>query len=195
MFFLNKNAKFGWMEIIVGCMFAGKTEEFIRRLIRLEYAKFKIQVFKPSVDNRYKEDSVTSHNNRSFDAVAVVSAEDLYNSVDKDTKVVGIDEVQFFDANIVKIANKLADENKLVIMNGLDKDFRGESFDNVAQLMALSENVKKLHAICVICGNLANRTQRIINGKPANYNDKIILIGEKDAYEARCRHCHQISNK
>ncbi|WP_425380082.1 thymidine kinase [Spiroplasma endosymbiont of Stenodema calcarata] len=192
MYFLNSNAKMGWIEVITGCMFAGKTEEFIRRLVRLSYAKFEIQVFKPAIDNRYCENKVVSHTQNAVEAIPVKDSAELLVKVKKTANVIGIDEIQFFDNNIVKVADELADKGIIVIVNGLDKDFRGEAFLNVEQLMVRAEEVKKLHAICVKCGNLANRTQRLINGKPANYNDPIVLIGEKDKYEARCRHCHEV---
>ncbi|WP_348736020.1 thymidine kinase [Spiroplasma endosymbiont of Ammophila pubescens] len=193
MYFLNNKAQIGWIEVITGCMFAGKTEEFIRRLVRLGYAKFEIQVFKPTIDNRYSENQVVSHSKKAVEAISVKNSEELLTNLKPTTNVVGIDEVQFFDNNIVKLADSLADKGIIVIVNGLDKDFRGEAFINVEQLMTRAEEVKKLHAICVKCGNLANRTQRLINGKPANYYDPIVLIGEKDKYEARCRHCHEVT--
>ncbi len=193
MYFLNSKAQIGWIEVITGCMFAGKTEEFIRRLVRLCYAKFEIQVFKPTIDNRYSENQVVSHSKKAVEAISVKNSEELLTNLKPTTFVVGIDEVQFFDNNIVKLADSLADKGIIVIVNGLDKDFRGEAFINVEQLMTRAEEVKKLHAICVKCGNLANRTQRLINGKPANYYDPIVLIGEKDKYEARCRHCHEVT--
>ncbi|WP_425378287.1 thymidine kinase [Spiroplasma endosymbiont of Polydrusus pterygomalis] len=193
MYFLNSNAQMGWVEVITGCMFAGKTEEFIRRLVRLSYAKFEIQVFKPTIDNRYSENQVVSHSKKAVEATSVKNSDELLVKLKSTANVVGIDEVQFFDNNIVKVADSLADKGMIVIVNGLDKDFRGEPFLNVEQLMTRAEEVKKLHAICVKCGNLANRTQRLINGKPANYYDPIVLIGEKDKYEARCRHCHEVT--
>ncbi|ELL44734.1 thymidine kinase [Spiroplasma melliferum] len=193
MYFLNSKAQIGWIEVITGCMFAGKTEEFIRRLVRLSYAKFEIQVFKPTIDNRYSENQVVSHSKKAVEAISVKDSDELLANLKTTTNVVGIDEVQFFDNNIVKIADSLADKGIIVIVNGLDKDFRGEAFTNIEQLMTRAEEVKKLHAICVKCGNLANRTQRLINGKPANYYDPIVLIGEKDKYEARCRHCHEVT--
>ncbi|MFJ1522048.1 thymidine kinase [Spiroplasma sp. ald] len=193
MYFLNSKAQIGWIEVITGCMFSGKTEEFIRRLVRLGYAKFEIQVFKPTIDNRYSENQVFSHSKKAVEAISVKNSEELLTNLKPTTNVVGIDEVQFFDNNIVKLADSLADKGIIVIVNGLDKDFRGEAFINVEQLMTRAEEVKKLHAICVRCGNLANRTQRLINGKPANYYDPIVLIGEKDKYEARCRHCHEVT--
>ncbi|AGM25629.1 thymidine kinase [Spiroplasma syrphidicola EA-1] len=193
MYFLNSKAKLGWIEVITGCMFAGKTEEFIRRVVRLSYAKYKIQIFKPSIDNRYAEEKVVSHSAKAIDAIAVLDSAELLTKLEPDTLVVGIDEVQFFDQNIVETIDSLANRGIIVIVNGLDKDFRGEPFLNVERLMSRAEEVKKLHAICVQCGNLANRTQRLINGQPANYYDPIVLIGEKDKYEARCRHCHEVT--
>lgn len=192
MYFLNKKFKNGWLEVITGCMFAGKTEEFIKKIVKLDYAKFKIQVFKPSIDNRHSINKIISHNNRIINAISVKNSKDLLLNLDINNDVVAIDEIQFFDNNIVKIVDDLANKGIIVIVSGLDKDFRGEAFKNIEQLMIKAESVKKLHAICMQCGNLANKTQRLINGKPAHYNDSIILIGEKDKYEARCRNCHQI---
>ncbi|WP_374695800.1 thymidine kinase [Spiroplasma endosymbiont of Polydrusus formosus] len=193
MYFLNSNVQTGWVEVIAGCMFAGKTEEFICRLVRFSYAKFEIQVFKPTLDFRCNENQVVSHSKKAVEATSVNNSDELLVKLKPTTNVVGIDEVQFFDNNIVKVADYLADKRMVVVVNGLDKDFRGEPFLNVEQLMTRADEVKKLHAICVKCGNLANMTQRLINGKPANYCDQIVLIGEKDKYEARCRHCHEVT--
>lgn len=185
----------GWIEVICGPMFAGKTEELIRRVKRLEYAKQNILVFKPTIDNRYANNEVVSHNNSRTRSINISRAGEIMKYVDSETDVVAIDEVQFLDEEVVDIVEFLADHGIRVIVSGLDRDFRGEPFSFMPKLLALAEEVTKLSAICVVCHTPATRTQRIVNGKPANYNDPIILVGAKDAYEARCRHCHQVPDK
>ena len=188
--------KEGWLEVICGSMFAGKTEELIRRLRRIEYAKKDYIVFKPKIDNRYSEVEVVSHNDSRRNAISVSDSKELLEKLgDKLPYCVAIDEVQFFDMGIVDAINRLANNGVRVIVAGLDSDFRGEPFAVMAELLARAEDVTKLHAICQVCGNLASRTQRLINGKPANYNDPIILIGASEQYEARCRHCHVVLGK
>jgi thymidine kinase len=185
----------GWIEVITGPMFAGKTEELLRRIKRLEYAKKNIVVFKPLLDQRYSDNEVVSHNNNRTKSVNISIASDVLKHVDKDTEVVAIDEVQFLDEEIVKILEYLSDQGKRIIVSGLDRDFRGEPFTFMPRLLALAEYVTKLTAICVKCGTPATRTQRIVDGKPARYNDPIVLIGAEEAYEARCRKCHQVYRK
>jgi thymidine kinase len=174
-------------------MFSGKTEELIRRLRRAVIARQKVQVFKPLIDDRYHEKRVTSHNGLDFDARPVSFASEILNQVDPDTTVIAIDEVQFFDADVIDICEELADLGKRVICAGLDTDFRGVPFGPMPDLMARAEEVDKLHAICVVCGEEANRTQRLINGQPAAYDDPIVLVGAAEVYEARCRQCHAVS--
>jgi thymidine kinase len=174
-------------------MFSGKTEELIRRLRRAVIARQKVQVFKPLIDDRYHEKRVTSHNGLDFDARPVSFASEILTQVDPDTTVIAIDEVQFFDADVINICEKLADQGKRVICAGLDTDFRGVPFGPIPDLMARAEEVDKLHAICVICGEEANRTQRLINGQPAAYDDPIVLVGAAEVYEARCRQCHAVN--
>lgn len=185
----------GWIEMICGSMFSGKTEELIRRIRRAQYGKLTIQVFKPAIDNRYKVKAVVSHNGTSIVAQPVHTANDILNEVTEDTQVIAIDEVQFFDPSIVTIANSLADEGIRLILAGLDTDFRGEPFGSIPQLMALSELVTKLTAICPVCSSPATRTQRLINGQPASYNDPIVLVGAAESYEPRCRHHHEVPDK
>jgi thymidine kinase len=186
----------GRVEVICGSMFSGKSEELIRRIRRAEIAKQTVQVFKPSLDDRYGIASVNSHDGREADAIAIEESSDILNNVNGDTTVVAIDEAQFFDNDLVDICRQLADERNLrVIVAGLDMDFRGEPFGPIPALMAQAEQVDKLHAICVVCGNDAARSQRLINGKPANYDDPIILIGATESYEARCRNCHQVPGR
>ncbi|MDD3126510.1 MAG: thymidine kinase [Candidatus Izemoplasmatales bacterium] len=185
----------GWIEVITGPMFAGKTEELIRRVKRLEYAKQNILVFKPSIDTRYGNNEVVSHNNNRTKSINIRKASEIMQYVDNDTNVVAIDEIQFLDEESVEICEYLADHGIRVIVSGLDRNFRGEPFSFMPRLLAIAEDVTKLSAICVVCHTPATRTQRIVNGKPASYNDPIILVGAKDSYEARCRHCHQVPGK
>lgn len=185
----------GWLEVICGSMFSGKSEELIRRVRRATYGNLSVRVFKPVIDNRYAEDSVVSHNGTSIIARPVDNSEDIYNLVDENVDVVGIDEVQFFDDHIVEVAQDLADRGIRVIVAGLDQDFRGEPFGTLPKLMSLAESVTKLNAICSECGSPASRTQRLINGKPASYDDPIILVGASESYEPRCRHHHEVPNK
>lgn len=186
------NEQIGWIEVICGPMFAGKTEELIRRVKRMDFAKKNYLIFKPSIDNRYAETEVVSHNKRKVGAINVSSSKEIYNHIKDDTQCVVIDEVQFFDADIVEICQNLANKGMRVICGGLDCDFRGNPFEIVAHLLAMAEEVTKLTAICVCCGKEATKTQRIINGQPAKYNDPIILVGEKESYESRCRGCHKV---
>ena len=182
----------GWMELVCGSMFSGKTEELIRRVKRAEIARQKVQDFKPVLDNRFSIEHVSSHNGLRVSAVPVAHARDILALTDADTDVVAIDEVQFFDWEIATVCNDLADHGKRVILAGLDTDFRGEPFGPIPLLMAQAEQVDKLSAICVVCGAPASRTQRLINGAPAHYDDPIILVGATEMYEARCRHCHVV---
>ncbi len=185
----------GWIEVICGSMFSGKTEELIRRIRRAKIARQKVQVFKPAIDDRYDTYAVTSHNGEQFHAKPVQDATAILDQVEADTLVVAIDEAQFFSDDIVKVAETLANQGKRVICAGLDMDFRGEPFGPMPELLARAEMVDKLHAICVVCGNEASRTQRLINGKPANYHDPVILVGADEVYEARCRACHEVPGK
>jgi thymidine kinase len=182
----------GRIELICGSMFSGKTEELIRRLRRALIAKQKVQVFKPVIDDRYHVQRVTSHNGVDFAAQPVAMAVDLLSEIAADTTVVAIDEVQFFDEEIVDVCERLADQGRRVICAGLDTDFRGAPFGAIPALMARAEEVEKLHAICVICGEDASRTQRLIDGRPAAFDDPVVMVGAAEVYEARCRQCHQI---
>jgi thymidine kinase len=182
----------GSIEVITGSMFCGKTEELIRRLRRATIAKQKVQVFKPKIDNRYAEEKVTSHAGANFAALPIQQAADVMQHLDADTTVVAIDEAQFFDDNIVNITQQLADRGIRVIAAGLDMDFRGQPFGPMPVLMAQAEEVSKLHAICVICGEEASRTQRLVDGQPARYNDPVVIVGASELYEARCREHHEV---
>lgn len=185
----------GWLEVICGCMFAGKTEELIRRINVLSYARKKILVFKPKIDDRYSTTEIASHAGSKVPCIVISEAKEILNHVNYDTDVVAIDEVQFFDEDVVDICEYLADSGLRVMVAGLDKDFRGEPFGVLPDLLTRAEFVTKLTAVCAKCGAPATRTQRIINGKPASFNDPIVLVGAKEAYEPRCRHCHEIVEK
>ncbi len=182
--------RFGSVEVITGSMFSGKTDELIRRLRRATIARQKVQVFKPALDTRYAEDRVTSHAGSDFAAQPVSQALDILEHLDPDTTVVGIDEAQFFDEAIVQVANRLAEQGVRVIVAGLDMDFRGEPFGPMPVLMAQAERVDKLQAICMVCGEPASRTQRLVNGQPARYDDPVVIVGASELYEARCRQHH-----
>lgn len=182
----------GRIEVICGSMFCGKTEELIRRVRRAIIAKQTVQVFKPIIDHRYGLERVTSHDGQNVEAKAVAKAGEIPALLEPSTTVVAIDEVQFFDDAIVPIAEQLAAQGLRVICAGLDMDFRGEPFGSMPGLLAHAEDVTKLHAICVICGENASRTQRLVNGSPARYDDPVIMIGAKEVYEARCREHHNV---
>lgn len=182
----------GSVEVICGSMFCGKTEELIRRLRRARIAKQKVQVFKPAVDNRYNHKKVTSHSGIDVDANPVATSQDILAGLDSDTTVIGVDEVQFFDQGIVEVVEQLAEKGLRVIVTGLDTDFRGEPFGCMPQLMARAEYVEKLHAICMVCGGTASRTQRLVDGAPAHYHDPIVVVGAQEMYEARCRQHHEV---
>ena len=175
--------KEGWLEVISGCMFAGKTEELIRRIKVLEYAKKKIAVFKPKIDDRYSEECVVSHCGSTAKSFVISRAHEIFDYIDDSYDVIAIDEVQFFDEEIVEICDYFADH------------FRGEPFSVMPQLFTHAEFVTKLTAVCTKCGAPATRSQRLINGRAARYDDPIILVGASEQYEARCRHCHEVPGK
>jgi len=182
----------GSVEVICGSMFCGKTEELIRRLRRARIAKQNVQVFKPAIDNRFDHKKVTSHSGLDVDAQPVESSEDILAQLDSSTTVVGVDEVQFFDDGIIDVVETLAKQGIRVIVTGLDMDFRGEPFGCMPDLMARAEKVEKLQAICMVCGESASRTQRLVNGEPAHYEEPIVVVGAQEMYEARCRLHHQV---
>jgi thymidine kinase len=181
----------GRIEVITGCMFAGKTEELIRRVRRAIIARQKVSVFKPKQDNRYSKEKVFSHNGVFLEAQVVTSALEILEKVEPEVEVVAIDEGQFFDSQLVAACNKLANQGKKVIVAGLDMDFRGEPFGPMGELLARAEEVTKLHAICQVCGEEASFSQRLINGQPASWFEPLILVGAQDVYQARCRKCFQ----
>jgi thymidine kinase len=186
----------GSVEVICGSMFCGKTEELIRRLRRAQIARQKVQVFKPAIDQRYDAgQKVTSHAGMAYDAIPIAKAADIYNCLENDTTVVGVDEAQFLDAEIVDIVHSLANRGIRVIVAGLDTDFRAEPFGSMPTLMAKAEQVEKLQAICMVCGEPASRTQRLVNGQPAYYEDPIVIVGAAELYEARCRNHHQVPRR
>ena len=186
----------GWIEVISGVMFAGKSEELIRRVRRAVIARKQVQVFKSHLDARYAGlYSVTSHDGLTVDAAPVDSADQIMRQVRPDTEVVAIDEAQFLDGGIVTVANALADRGVRVIVAGTDSDFRGEPFGAMPILMAAAEIVDKLQAICVVCGGPATRNQRLVNGEPAPWDSPTIMVGGRESYEARCRHCHRVPKR
>ncbi len=182
----------GSIEVITGSMFSGKTDELIRRLRRATIARQKVQVFKPVIDNRYGVEKVTSHAGTIFNAEPIQRAFEIVERLLPGTSVVGIDEAQFFDDQIIDVVKYLADHQVRVIVAGLDTDFRGEPFGCIPHLMAIAERVDKLQAICMVCGEPASRTQRLVNGYPANYNDPVVIVGASELYEARCRKHHEV---
>ncbi|MCX7876238.1 MAG: thymidine kinase [Melioribacteraceae bacterium] len=175
----------GWIEVIAGCMFSGKTEELIRRLRRAKIAKLNVKVFKPKIDNRYSDSQIVSHNEQSLPSIIVDNPFEILD-LSEDAQVVGIDEAQFFSNDLIDVANKLADNGKRVIIAGLDMDYRGIPFEPMPQLLAIAEYITKTLAICVNCGNPADRTQRKVA------SSERVLVGAADSYEARCRKCHFI---
>ena len=185
----------GSIEVITGSMFCGKTDELIRRLRRATIARQQVQVFKPAIDNRYALEKVTSHAGTEYAARPVPNAGAIPDHLDPATTVVGIDEVQFFDEAIITLSQQLADRGVRVIIAGLDTDFRGEPFGPMPVLMAKADVVDKLHAICMVCGSLACRTQRLVDGKPARYDDPVVIVGAAEMYEARCRAHHEVPGK
>lgn len=176
-------------------MFSGKSEELIRRVRRATYANLNVCVFKPAIDNRYDETAVVSHDGRTTVAKAITDAAEILRCIDTNIDIVAIDEVQFFDSNVIHVIEELVNRDIRVIVAGLDMDFRGVPFEPVPQLMALSESVTKLNAICPLCGSPASRTQRLIDGKPASYDDPVILVGASESYEPRCRFHHEVPNR
>ena len=178
-----RRAQAGWIEVITGSMFSGKSEELIRRLRRAQIAKQKVQIFKPGIDNRYGDDHITSNSEMRIASKNSGSSRQLLSDVEADTEVVGIDEGQFFDTELPAVCNTLADQGKRVIVAGLDQDYLGKPFEPMPQLLAIAEYITKTLAICMVCGNPANHTQRLVASRER------VLLGAQGAYEARCRHC------
>ncbi|HMA38988.1 MAG TPA: thymidine kinase [Gemmatimonadales bacterium] len=183
----------GWIEVIAGVMFAGKSEELIRRVRRAAIARKQVQVFKSHLDARYAGlYSVTTHDGITVEAEPVDSSEQIVRAVRPDTEVVAVDEAQFLDEGIVDVSGALADRGVRVILAGTDVDFRGLPFGPMPRLMCAAEVIDKLHAICVVCGGPATRNQRLVDGLPAPWNSPTIMVGGRESYEARCRHCHKV---
>ncbi|MEQ6121815.1 thymidine kinase [Reichenbachiella sp. MALMAid0571] len=180
--FKAKNEPTGWIEVICGSMFSGKTEELIRRMNRALIARQKVEIFKPAVDTRYHQTEVVSHNENSIRSTPVQFANDIL-LLAGNSDVVGIDEAQFFDQEIVSVTRKLANKGKRVIVAGLDMDFKGEPFGAMPALMSIAEFVTKVHAICMKCGGVASYSHRLLN------SDEKVMLGERETYEARCRNC------
>jgi thymidine kinase len=190
---MHHGAHEGWIEVISGVMFSGKSEELLRRVRRALIGKKRVQLFKSHLDRRYAGvERLSSHNGSAIEAVPVVSAREIRTRVNPETDVVGIDEVQFLDSEVVSVVRWLARRRVRVIVAGTDMDFRGEPFGSMGELMAIAEVVDKLHAICVQCGDLATRNQRLIDGEPAPAEGPVIQIGGAESYEARCRQCHEV---
>ena len=185
----------GHVELICGSMFSGKSEELIRRVRRAQIARQQVKVFTNKIDVRYGEAQVASHSGSNLDALPIKSAVDIWNHLDDSTTVVAIDEAQFFDWQIAEVVAQLAHRGVRVIIAGLDTDFRGEPFGPMPILMAQAEEVTKLNAICMVCGGPASRTQRLVNGEPAAYDDPLVVVGANEMYEARCRHHHQVPRR
>ena len=186
----------GWIEVIAGVMFSGKSEELIRRVRRAMIARKRVQVFKSHLDGRYAGIyAISSHDGRSVEAVPVDSSGQIAQCLDPLAQVIAIDEAQFLDDSIVDLTTSLAGRGRRVILAGTDTDFRGEPFGPMPQLMAVAEVVDKLHAICVLCGSPASRNQRLVEGRPARYDSPVIQVGGTESYEARCRACHQVPRR
>lgn len=190
---MYRGSQRGWMEVIAGVMFSGKSEELIRRVRRAVIARQHVQVFKSHIDDRYGGVcGISTHDGSALHAEPVDSAGVVLRQVHKDTTVVAIDEVQFLDAAIVDVATELVTSGRRVILAGTDTDFRGEPFGAMPTLMSVAEIVDKLHAICVVCGEPACRNQRLVDGLPATYESPTIFVGGSESYQARCRHCHEV---
>lgn len=182
----------GSITIICGSMFSGKTEELIRLVRRAMHARKRVQVFKSALDTRTDTTLIRTHDGTSFTATAVTDSCQIEANLLADTQIVGIEEIQFLDEGVVSLCQRLADRDVQVIAAGLDQDFRGQPFGFMPTLIALADNVLKLHAICKVCGEEASRTQRLVDGRPAGWDEPTVLIGADETYEARCRHCHQV---
>ena len=185
----------GWIEVVTGSMFSGKTEELVRRIRRATIAKQHVQVFKPKLDHRYGTNKITYHAGANFTATPVDSSKEILALLNKETTIVAVDEAQFFDKELTEVCSKLASQGIRVIVAGLDQDFRGDPFGPMPIILALAEQVSKLHAICVVCGRDASRTQRMIDGRPAYYDEPTVVVGGSESYEARCRTHHDVPHK
>ncbi len=185
----------GWIEVVCGSMFSGKSEELIRRVKRARIAKQRVVVLKHSIDDRFSAREVVSHDGDKLESIPIAASADVMAAVPLGTQVVAIDEAQFFDDGLVEVCDALAESGVRVIVAGLDTNFRGEPFGPMPKLLSLAEEVMKLNAICMKCGAPASRTQRLVNGKPAKYDDPVVMIGASESYEARCRRCHEVPGR
>ena len=185
----------GWIEVVTGSMFSGKTEELLRRIRRATIAKQNVQVFKPKLDHRYGTDKVTSHAGANFTATPVENSSEILETLAEETTVIAVDEAQFFDDGLTEVCTILAGKGIRVIVAGLDQDFRGDPFGPMPIILSLAEQVSKLHAICVVCGKDASRTQRMIDGRPAYFEEPTVVVGGSESYEARCRTHHDVPHK
>jgi len=188
----------GWLEVITGVMFSGKSSELLRRVERAMIAQQEVKIFKPSIDNRYSETEVVTHNGIQAEAEIIDSTAEIEESVvegAEEIDVVAVDEGQFFSPELVELADQLVEAGYRVIIAGLDTDFAGRGFEPIPELMARAEYVTKLHAVCVKCANPATRNQRLIDGEPASVDDPVVVVGAEEQYEARCRNCHQVRGK
>lgn len=188
---LTHQNSLGWIEVICGSMFSGKTEELLRRIKRAQIARQKVFVFKPTQDDRYSHHHIQSHDLNKISSLSIKNATEILRIIEPNTRMVGIDEAQFFDFSIVEVSQTLADQGIIVCLAGLDMDFRGNPFGPMPQLLAIAEHVTKFHAVCMVCGYPASRTQRIKNKVSSRDPKQIIMTGAEDLYEARCRKCHQ----
>jgi thymidine kinase len=182
----------GSIEVITGCMFSGKTEELIRRVRRVAFARQRYRVFKHYLDARYAANNIASHNQVMLEALPVTTPQEILQAITADDHVIAIDEAHFFSADIIDVVEELAQQGRRVIITGLDLDFRGEPFGPMPELLARADSITKLTAVCMVCGSAATRTQRIIAGRPASYYDPIVLVGATEAYEPRCRRHHEV---
>jgi len=189
---MYKITRSGWLEVITGSMYSGKTSELIRRIERVKIANQKFKVFKPKIDNRYSDEDIVAHNGQFIPATTLDSSRKIVDNVYEEIDVVAIDEIQFWDEELIEYVDELIRRGKRVISCGLDMDFRGVPFNLTATLMAKAEYVDKFYGICPICGEPATKTQRLIDGEPAHWDDDIILVGKEEYYEARCRSCHKV---
>lgn len=185
----------GWIEVVCGSMFSGKSEELIRRVKRARIAKQRVVVLKHSIDDRFSSREVVSHDGDKLESIPIAVSAEVMAAVPLGTQVVAIDEAQFFDEGLVEVCDALAESGVRVIVAGLDTNFRGEPFGPMPKLLSLAEEVTKLNAICMKCGAPASRTQRLVNGRPAKYDDPVLMIGASESYEARCRRCHEVPGR
>ena len=190
----KKNAK-GSLEVICGSMFSGKTDELIRQITRAQFAQLNTLIFKHTLDDRKTIDYIHAHNGKKLKAIAIDNPLNITDFIFEEVDVVGIDEVQFFDQDIISIILDLVEMGKRVIVAGLDLDFRGNPFGSMPAILSIADSITKLSAVCILCGKDAHYSQRLVNGKPASYNDPLVMTGAEEHYQARCRDCYEIDKK